>query len=398
MKKILIFRHESWVGAAYFTDLLTELGIAFELIRIDQNEIIPQHLADDVAGLVFLGGTMSVNDSLPWIEQSLNLIQLAQQKKFPVLGHCLGSQLISKALGGTVSPMPNKEIGWHSIRFADNDTARQWRGHLPDGMKIMIWHHEEFSIPRGAEPLYATQHCHNQAFAIDNMVATVAHVELSEQLLNEWLDAYGDDIEPNDGSVQAIAEIKCNIKDKMAEMHTLSDSFYIKWLAMAYPQADNPDLHHQIKDYLQQGSCLCQAVRFYLKKPRYVVNCHCSECRKFHGNYAAYTHVNTADIHLFGADQLKWYQQTDNQARRGWCQHCGASLFWQKDSHSMCVAAGALTTPTHLNTTRNIYVENASDYYEIDANTDWYSATMKGASPVNFDVVGKPSRAGGNQE
>ena len=62
-------------------------------------------------------------------------------------------------------------------------------------------------------------------------------------------------------------------------------------------------------------------------KLRSVVNCHCAEYRKFHGIYAANTRVNTADIHLFDANLLKWYQQTAEQARRGWCQQCGASLF-----------------------------------------------------------------------
>lgn len=390
MKKLLLFRHESWIGAAHLTDLLNELDIPFDLIRIDQNDVIPQQLDEDVAGLVFLGGTMSVNDPLPWIQQELKLIKLAYQNKLPVLGHCLGSQLISKALGGKVSTMPDKEIGWHSIQFANNETARQWQGYLPDGMKIMLWHHQEFSIPQGADPLYSTRHCKNQAFAIGNIVATVAHVELSEQMLNKWLDIYGYDIEANGESVQAITDIKHNIKNKMAEMHALSDSFYIKWLAMVYPQTGNADLYHKIQCYLQEGTCLCHAVRFYLKKPRDVVNCHCTECRKFHGNYAAYTNVRTEDIYIFAADQLKWYQRTAEQARRGWCRQCGSSLFWQKESgNTICVAAGALTTLTHLDTTRNIYVKNASDYYEIDNNTDWYSATMQDTSPINPDVVGK---------
>ena len=76
-------------------------------------------------------------------------------------------------------------------------------------------------------------------------------------------------------------------------------------------------------------------------KLRSVVNCHCAEYRKFHGIYAAYTRVNTADIHLFDANLLKWYQQ------------CGASLFWQKDSSTMRCHR-ALTVPTHLNTPKHL--------------------------------------------
>lgn len=75
---------------------------------------VPQQI-DNISGLVFLGGTMSVNDRHPWLAEEMRLIRVAATQGLPMLGHCLGSQLITKALGGTVAPMPNEEIGWHEV-------------------------------------------------------------------------------------------------------------------------------------------------------------------------------------------------------------------------------------------------------------------------------------------
>lgn len=235
MKKLLVFRHESWIKGGHLVVLLERLGIPLQWVKIDKNNIIPEIIADDVAGLIFLGGTMSVNDPLPWVEKELNLIRLAEKYEIPVLGHCLGSQLISKALGGIISPMPEKEIGWHTITCLNNPIAHEWFSNIPKQTKIMLWHHEEFTIPDGAVPLYESKYCKNQAFIIGNMLATVGHIELSLLMLNNWLEIYGHDITPNNKSVQSIEEIRANMKDKMQKMHELTNSFYFKWLADIYP-------------------------------------------------------------------------------------------------------------------------------------------------------------------
>ena len=102
MKPLTIFRHIACEGPGYLDRVLKRCSIPYRLVRIDLNEAVPRDL-EETSGLVFMGGPMSVNDPLPWISQELELIQAAQACGLPVLGHCLGGQLISKALGGTVS-------------------------------------------------------------------------------------------------------------------------------------------------------------------------------------------------------------------------------------------------------------------------------------------------------
>jgi hypothetical protein len=115
------------------------------------------------------------------------------------------------------------------------------------------------------------------------------------------------------------------------------------------------------------GRCLCGAVSYEVRGDlRDVWNCHCGQCRRAHGNVAAYTSVRRADLVLIEGRGLKWYRSSD-RARRGFCRDCGASLFWEPlDEERISIAAGSLDPPTGLKTTRHIFVAHKSDYYEIN--------------------------------
>jgi GMP synthase-like glutamine amidotransferase len=230
MKPIRIFRHEDWIEAGHLTDTLSRRGIPYQLVAIDQDEPVPQTV-DDVAGLAFLGGTMSVNDPLPWIDDELRLIRHAKKKRLPVLGHCFGSQLISKALGGVVQPMAAKEIGWHTVTLLDNAATRNWLAGVPRTLDILIWHHDAFTLPAGATPLYRSRFCPNQAFVIDNMIATVAHVEVTGALLRKWLTIYGYDLEPVSDRVQSVEEVDRDLEARVASMQRLTNALYDEWLS-----------------------------------------------------------------------------------------------------------------------------------------------------------------------
>lgn len=232
MKPVCVLRHEDGVGGGHITDTMDRRGIPHELVAIDQGDKIPTTI-DDVSGLVFLGGTMGVNDPLPWIDQELELIRIAYERKLPVLGHCLGSQLISKALGGTVTPMPAKEIGWHVVSKIDNPASRVWLHGAPDSFETLLWHRDEFSIPTGASPLYESRFCPNQAFVIDNMLATVAHIEITAAMLNNWLDTYAYELAPISERIQTAAQIRDAMSERVGRMQDqITDRLYRRWLQL----------------------------------------------------------------------------------------------------------------------------------------------------------------------
>src|SRR2546429_8501117 len=150
MKPVAIFRASPTEGPGYFATYLERRSIAWQLVALDAAERVPRD-ARKFAGLVFMGGPMSVNDELPWIGSALELARDAVRKDVPLLGHCLGGQLISKALGGTVGATAVKEIGWGEGRGADNGGAREWLG---GGQNLPSFYRagETLPNPPGAPP------------------------------------------------------------------------------------------------------------------------------------------------------------------------------------------------------------------------------------------------------
>jgi hypothetical protein len=116
-----------------------------------------------------------------------------------------------------------------------------------------------------------------------------------------------------------------------------------------------------------QGSCLCGEVKFNITGTlRPVSYCHCSQCRKTHGHFGAYTSVQDTSLRFENNQGLAWYRAS-NFARRGFCRECGSSLFWQRDAtQTISIAAGSLDLPTGLIADRHIFVNDAGDYYQIN--------------------------------
>lgn len=231
MKPVCIVRHEDWINAGHLAETLNHHRIPNEMVAIDRGEPLPDRIAD-ISGLAFLGGTMSVNDPLPWIARELDLIRDAHRAGLPVLGHCFGSQLIAKALGAAVLPMPAKEIGWHTVKQSPNPIAQACLAGAPESFEIFIWHHEAFTLPAGASALYSSRFCAEQAFVIGNMLATVAHIEVTVPMLEQWLGIYGYDIEPLSESVQSAARIREDMHARVRRMQEcVTDRLYRQWLA-----------------------------------------------------------------------------------------------------------------------------------------------------------------------
>jgi GMP synthase-like glutamine amidotransferase len=229
MKPLYLFRHIKCEGPGYLSEVLERETVPFKLIAIDRNEDLPRNI-DDCSGLVFMGGPMSVNDPLPWIEQELTLIRMAQSQAVPVLGHCLGGQLISKALGGEVTANPVKEIGWHPVRSSNNPTAQDWLGGLPGEPTLFHWHGETFSIPVGAEVILENDHCSHQAFAIGNTLALQCHVEMTAPMVREWSTLYADELDNPAASVQTAEQMTTGLEQRIAEAQQAADVLYLRWL------------------------------------------------------------------------------------------------------------------------------------------------------------------------
>ena len=114
-------------------------------------------------------------------------------------------------------------------------------------------------------------------------------------------------------------------------------------------------------------SCLCGGIQLKTKGLlRPVLNCHCNQCMKTHGNYAAYTATPEKDIQFIKKRRLKWFKSS-KKAKRGFCNKCGGSMFFKfLGSDNISIAAGMFKNPTKLETTMNIFIKGKLDYYKLD--------------------------------
>ena len=231
MKPVRIYRHDKPVGAGYFIEFLKQQNFEYDLVALDQGEVVDLDISNTSA-LVFLGGDASVNDEFSWIDDEISLIQLANKQNFPIFGHCFGAQLISKALGGEITQMPRKEIGWFTLNMVQNAITQEWFGHIQDEVQALHWHAYSLTIPKGATPLFGTSYCSNQAFVWDNVVATTAHVEVTPKLLQQWVDEYRDELMPASSTVQTEAEITKDLANRVKDMQRVTDVLYKRWLDM----------------------------------------------------------------------------------------------------------------------------------------------------------------------
>jgi GMP synthase-like glutamine amidotransferase len=230
VKPVVVFRHAQCEGAGYLGAFLDDHDIAWQQVRIDLGEAIPTSV-DEYSGLVFMGGPMSVNDDLPWIAPATTLIQQAVDQDIPVIGHCLGGQLMSKALGATITKNPVEEIGWGELLVHDNADAERWFGQTKRFMGFH-WHGETFSLPEGATPLLSSQYCSNQAYAIGKHLAMQCHVEVTSELVQKWYQCWASQVETSRSpAVQTKHEMLENLSERIDQLNQQAHALYTRWVA-----------------------------------------------------------------------------------------------------------------------------------------------------------------------
>lgn len=240
MKPVAIVRHSPHTGAGYFATFLEAHQIAWRLIAIDRGDRLPDDL-DAFSGMALMGGPMSVNDPLPWIDPLCGLIREAVADGRPLIGHCLGGQLISKALGGTVGRSPQREIGWHAVQRVDAPgdaghaaIARRWLGELPSPLTVFQWHNETFTIPDGATHLLRSAGCANQMYVLGPHLGMQFHPEMTAAMISDWCAAWGEEMNARTAlppSIQRPQDMLADLPARLADMRRLTDRLYRVWIS-----------------------------------------------------------------------------------------------------------------------------------------------------------------------
>ncbi len=198
MNSVLVFRHVPHEGLGAIADALRAREVPYEIIDVlaePPREFEPEHWS----GLVVMGGPMNVDqvDRYPALADEVRWMRQAVDANLPVLGVCLGSQLLAKALGVRVYPNRIKEIGWYDVELmpaADSDpmfdVVENETAAAQVGRKISVfqWHGDTFDLPEGAVQLARSPLCENQAFRYDaSAYGLQFHLEVTAEMIDDWL-------------------------------------------------------------------------------------------------------------------------------------------------------------------------------------------------------------------
>ena len=231
MTPVLILQHQSPERPAYLVTWLEQHRIPYRTFSAGEGQDFPASI-EPYAALAVLGGGMSANDQIVSNRQAEILILQAVLKNRPTIGHCLGGQLMTRALGGTVGPSPQPEIGWQPIHYCDNESARHWFGATPTDTVIQ-WHYDAFSIPEGATRLAWSLACSNQAWSYGPHLAMQFHIEIDSDKARAWAD----DEDPKWAAaraqyvtVQDSSAIVEGIEPHLTQHQATADHVYRTWL------------------------------------------------------------------------------------------------------------------------------------------------------------------------
>jgi GMP synthase-like glutamine amidotransferase len=190
--KVHVFQHVPFEDIGSMRPWLTERGADITYTRFFAGDAVPALAGVDL--LIVMGGPMSVNDEaeLPWLIAEKRAVREAVGRELPVLGICLGAQLIASALGARVYRNPVKEIGWHPIRGVDGGPAAY---RFPAECPVFHWHGETFDLPSGSMRLAESVACANQAFQIGrHVIGLQFHLETTPESAGQLLDQCRDEL------------------------------------------------------------------------------------------------------------------------------------------------------------------------------------------------------------
>ncbi len=230
MSEILVLTHVDYCPPAFLGSFLDERGLPWSEVRCDLGELARIDL-DRPRAVAIMGGGMSVNDPLPWIDEEIAALRHLIARGVPLIGHCLGGQLLARALGAAVKQMPYGESGWQPMT---RHQSSPWLAHLPDCFPIYQWHNDTFDLPEGATRLLSSPWCANQAFSWgEHVLGLQGHPEMTEALIEDWLCNAGHLIDQSEASQECFADTRTDLARKVAAQQQAAAGFYRHWLALA---------------------------------------------------------------------------------------------------------------------------------------------------------------------
>lgn len=224
---VLVYRHVPHEGLGTLADALRRAGLAARVVDTPRLTRWPDPLR--YAGLIVMGGPMGVYESrrYPFLKKEASDLRRAIRADKPVLGVCLGAQLIAHALGARVYPNDRKEIGWFPIHRTPAGRRDPLFRSTPASPTVFQWHGDTFDLPRGARLLATAPRCRHQAFVHGSRVYGLQyHVEVDAAMVTDWLNQPGAHAELADLSVRERRDIDKRLEERARRLARHAGLFF----------------------------------------------------------------------------------------------------------------------------------------------------------------------------
>jgi len=229
MRPIAVFRFSPTEGPAHFAEWLDRESLPWELLAIDAGTPVPAD-ARRYAGIGMMGGPMSATDALAWIGPLSAFLRDAVAERVPVIGHCLGGQLLAQALDASVRRTAVPEIGWIDVESSDAGARDAWFGGR-ERFTPFQWHYDVFDVPAGATRVLTNRFNRNQAYVLDDRhIGFQCHIEMTRDLVETWCRSGADEIAaPGTPPRQSADEIGRDLDARVAALQAVADGVYARW-------------------------------------------------------------------------------------------------------------------------------------------------------------------------
>ena len=229
----LILQNSAGDGPGFFGSLLDHKGWARKVSHLYRGETVPSDwMHYDL--LVVMGGPMNVceEDAYPFLAKETEILTRALKEGFPVIGFCLGAQLMAKACGAKVLKGAKKEIGWYPVRLTDQGINDPLLKSFPEEFVVFQWHGDTFELPEGAAQLVSSEDYLNQVVRIGSVsYGFQFHFEITKDMIAEWLKTGEEEIEDM-GIKDLPGKILANSDRYIPFLRFLAESFFDNYLAM----------------------------------------------------------------------------------------------------------------------------------------------------------------------
>ena len=222
MPKILSVQNIRCETLGLLEQMFVHDGYHVEKVNTQNDPVPTSPLGYD--SIVILGGPVSVYDDLPYLQKEQELIRNAMKNDTPVLGICLGSQLIAQAAGGRVYKGKKKEIGWYNVYLTPASSNDIFRGFTDKTIRIFQWHGDTYDLPANAKIL-AYSDLYPQAFRIGSAVGIQFHFEVDEPLIQTWMKEYSAELIAEKIKPESILPAPCELEELAARGRHIYNNF-----------------------------------------------------------------------------------------------------------------------------------------------------------------------------